>query len=73
MQNLGPGSTSCSAAIGMNSLGVIVGNYELTSAVFHAVIWTAPNQIQDLGALGGAYSATAINDSAQVVGYSTLQ
>ena len=74
MQNLGPSSTSFSAAIGMNSLGAIVGNYELTSAVFHAVIWTAPSQIQDLGVLGGTYStATAINDSAQVVGYSTLQ
>jgi uncharacterized membrane protein len=66
--------TSFSAAIGINSLGVIAGNYQLTSPTFHAVIWTAPNQIQDLGVLGGTYStATGINDAGQVVGYSTLQ
>jgi len=52
---------------------VIVGSYQLTIPIIHAVIWTAPNQIQDLGVLGGTYStATGINDSGQVVGYSTL-
>ena len=58
----------------MNVEGVIVGNYEVTSPTVHAVIWTAPNQIQDLGVLGGIYStATAVNDSGQVVGYSSVQ
>jgi probable HAF family extracellular repeat protein len=74
MQDLGPLGTNGSSADAINSLGVIVGSYELTSPTIHAAIWTAPNQIQDLGVLGGTYStATGINDSGQVVGYSTLQ
>jgi uncharacterized membrane protein len=75
MQDIAPAGSNYSSATAINSIGVIVGNYQLPqSSDSHAAVWTAPNQVQDLGVLGGTYStATGVNDAGQVVGYSTLQ
>jgi uncharacterized membrane protein len=76
MQDLGPPGASNGSADAINSSGGIAGSSELVGVGnVHAVIWTAPNQVQDLGVLaGGSFSqALAINDSGQVVGSSTIQ
>jgi probable HAF family extracellular repeat protein len=55
---------------GINNSGDIVG-YNLN---INAFLWTTTGGLQDLGTLGGSISeALAINDSSEVVGYSSLQ
>jgi probable HAF family extracellular repeat protein len=74
MQDLGILGGPNSAAQAINSKSQIVGFSDLSQTVTHAVLWTAPNQIQDRGTLGGNYAtAQSINDLGQVVGWSTLQ
>src|SRR5438067_416658 len=44
----------------------------LAHANSHAFIWDSTSGMTDLGSLGGYSVATGINDSGQIVGYSTL-
>jgi len=61
------------AAFGINNAGQVVGLSITNTSQIHAFLWTNIGGMQDLGTLGGQTSiARAINDSAQVVGSSTL-
>jgi probable HAF family extracellular repeat protein len=71
MQDLGTQGVS-SYATGINNLGEVVG-YSGGGGLESAFLWTSSNGGQSLGTLGGSLSiALAINDTGQVVGYSTL-
>lgn len=61
-----------SYATAINDSGVVVGNSQISSTVYHAVRWN--NVVPtDLGTLGGSNSyATAINASGVIVGQSQL-
>ncbi len=57
------------AARGINRFGQVVGGLRGG----HAVLWTSPSTIMDLGTLGGLFSAASdINDNGQVVGQSDV-
>lgn len=60
---------------GVNNSGEVVGWSQTASGFNQAFIWTSTGGTQDIGNLGGIYGALAlaINDSDQVVGYSTIQ
>jgi probable HAF family extracellular repeat protein len=60
-----------SAARGINNLGHVVGNSQLSpQAAQHAFLYSA-GKMTDLGTLGGSTSyATGVNDADEVVGYS---
>ena len=59
-------------AYGINTHGHVVGQALLAPPVrYHAVLWTTPSTIYDLGTLGGDNSAARdINNSGTVVGHS---
>jgi probable HAF family extracellular repeat protein len=60
----------CSLATNINSKGVIVGSSCTVAAGVRGARFRAPDEIDDLGSLGGTTLATAINDSGIIVGYS---
>lgn len=68
--NTGQGTTSSSAAYGINNKGEIVGQSSTTNGVLHAFLFSQ-GQMSDLGVLPGSQQskAHAINDSSQVVGW----
>jgi probable HAF family extracellular repeat protein len=75
-QDLGTlsGGTS-SGANGINDFNQVVGtsNYGPSPNDLHAFYWTKAGGMIDLGTLGGEFSlANAINNSSQVVGYSSF-
>jgi probable HAF family extracellular repeat protein len=71
-----PGAIASSGS-GINKSGEVVGwslgNYP--NPVYQAFIWTPAGGTQNIGNLGGMNGvvAEAVNDSGQVVGYSTIQ
>ncbi len=82
MQDLGSlgGVMRDSHAHGINSSGMVVGYASLSNTYPpmgpHAFKWTASGGMVDLGTLGGSSAsyasyAYAVNDSGQIVGYST--
>jgi probable HAF family extracellular repeat protein len=66
---------SSSAAYGINNAGQVVGSAQVATGRYHAYVLTGTT-MTDLGTLNGLSTtrsfAFAINESAQVVGYSTL-
>ena len=78
----GPAGWSFAAAVndsgqvvGYSSIppdGTNVGCHWFSGDKFHAFVWTVASGMQDLGTLGGKCSeATAVNNSGQVVGWSS--
>src|SRR5918912_1068105 len=66
-------TTVCTQALAVNGTGLVVGVSQTPDAAHaHAVVWTAANQVQDLGTLvGGAESrANDVNAYNQVAGWS---
>jgi probable HAF family extracellular repeat protein len=70
MQDLGTLGGSFSRALGINALGHVVGISTVADGSAHAFFWTAQDGMTelDLGSTLGS-SASAINDSDQVVGW----
>jgi probable HAF family extracellular repeat protein len=69
-------------AYGLNNLGQVAGWAELPSGIYHAFVWadadgdgwSSSGEMQDLGTLGGLFSAAyGINDSGVIVGYAQDQ
>src|SRR5206468_2700353 len=60
----------CSLAKGVNSKGIIVGSSCTVAAGVRGARFRGPDEIDDLGSLGGTTVATAISDSGIIVGYS---
>jgi probable HAF family extracellular repeat protein len=63
------------SAVAINNAGLIVGSSPSGSlgSARHAVLWTAPGAIHDLGTLGGTNSAAIdINVAGQVIGSSQI-
>lgn len=60
-----------SIALGVNAAGMIVGEVELASGELHAVMWdTTTLAITDLGPTGASSSASAINATGTMAGWS---
>jgi len=69
------GADSLSEAMDISQVGLITGNCSLpgSNGGNHACLWTARDQVLDLGTLGGrSSSGYALNDSHWVVGVSNL-
>jgi probable HAF family extracellular repeat protein len=72
-----PGAWWGSQAQAINDFGLVVGWSTTTNECIHAVLWTGPGQMQDLGALlepdpnnfGTDSYATGINNNGAVVGF----
>jgi probable HAF family extracellular repeat protein len=62
----------CSVAFGINAKGVAVGHTCTVAGGVRGARFRGPDQIDDLGSLGGTTVATAISDSGLIVGYSYL-
>jgi probable HAF family extracellular repeat protein len=74
MVDLGNLGGNCAAPAGLNILGQVAGNSDVSdpSANPHAFLWTRETGIRDLGTLGGTFSqADALTDSGEVVGAAT--
>lgn len=74
LQSLGsaPGM-NWSAAYAVSNTGMVVGDGQLSNGTFRAVAWNPNGSITVLGTLGGTRSqATGVNDSGEVVGFSSL-
>src|SRR6185436_18426775 len=68
MRNLGAYVYN-SYAVGVNNAGTVLGYSENGSVLTRSFIASAPNQLQDLGGIGGGVStASAVNDAGEVVG-----
>lgn len=63
-----------SSANAINAAGLIVGTSVNADGQTRAVRWTAPGQIEDLGALevAGTSEAKRINDAGRIVGFATV-
>ncbi len=72
LEKLKPLSAADDDAFAINSQGLVVGQALLAPPVrYHAVLWSNPETVLDLGTLGGENSsARDINDRGTIVGYS---
>ena len=71
--DLGTLGGTYSTPAGINDDGVVVGSSTTAAREQHAFVWTPTNGMVDLGTLGGTSLATAVNNSAQVVGASYVR
>jgi probable HAF family extracellular repeat protein len=68
--SLGGAAHPCSSARAINSHGIIVGESCTDGPGTHAVRFRRPGEIDDLGTIGGGWSAAiAVNDAGVIVGY----
>jgi probable HAF family extracellular repeat protein len=74
LQNLGtPSGINWSAAYGVNNVGTVVGDGQLSNVTFRGIVWNPNGSITVLSTFGGASSqATGVNDSGEVVGFASL-
>ena len=74
LQNLGtPSGINWSAAYGVNNVGTVVGDGQLSNGTFRGIVWNPNGSITVLSTFGGASSqATGVNDSGEVVGFASL-
>jgi probable HAF family extracellular repeat protein len=69
MQDLGTLGGATSFARDINHLGHVIGTPALSDGTSHAFLWTGSGPMQDLGIAG---IPTAINNSGQIVGSSSV-